>query len=500
MLGLFSFNAGSSGNVTLTYDGESGTASADAVKFVLVQGEAEGYSEIIIDNHDSEFTTNGSWLESGASDEYAESSLYSKTLGNSATWTPTLAEAGSYAVYVWYTGSNQYDRDTNADYTVNHAGGSKTIVIDQNQGSGEWVMLGLFSFNAGSSGNVTLSHDVESVRSTSADAVKFVQSGDVIHRGQIKDSLTGNGLENVKVTVDGSTTTSDENGFYTLYNLTISEETVVNFKKEGYLLGSTKIKLKPLSGTNTNYLEYPMHAHNDQWDYDSTGEITDAHIMIDTSVSYLDSNGKSYTGTNTAELTYLNIISDEGKAVFPGAFQGINSNGTMVQFDSYGLISISLKDSSRNTLSLADGETATLGFDNFSSLDKPDTLPLWYYDYEQGLWFEEGYAQLQEDGSYKGEVSHLGVWSLNKPLEDEPGIYSGHIFNEDGTPATDVRINAIGDNWIGTDLSTDEDGAFEIKVIPGKNFTLKAYNYKDKYEASYNGTIPAIASGEIIEI
>jgi hypothetical protein len=40
---------------------------------------------------------------------------------------------------------------------------------------------------------------------------------------------------------------------------------------------------------------------------------------------------------------------------------------------------------------------------------------------------------------------------------------------------------------------------FEIKVIPGSSFQLKAYNYKDKYGANYNGKIAAIASGEIME-
>jgi len=34
---------------------------------------------------------------------------------------------------------------------------------------------------------------------------------------------------------------------------------------------------------------------------------------------------------------------------------------------------------------------------------------------------------------------------------------------------------------------------------PGKSFKLKAYDYKNKYEASYNDSIAAIASGEIVE-
>ena len=171
----------------------------------------------------------------------------------------------------------------------------------------------------------------------------------------------------------------------------------------------------------------------------------------------------------------------------------------MVQFDSCGLISISLKDSKGNILSLADGETATLVFHAVSSWEGQSIVPLWYYDYEQGLWVEEGSAELQEDGTYKGEISHLGTWSLNRPIEGAPGIYTDRIVYSDGTPVKDLRIHAVGKNWISTDLSTDENGVFEIKVIPDSNFQLKAYNYIDKCEAVYDGTIQAIASGEIME-
>jgi len=184
---------------------------------------------------------------------------------------------------------------------------------------------------------------------------------------------------------------------------------------------------------------------------------------------------------------------------FPGAYKGISSNGVKVRFSSYGLISILLKDDQGNKLSLVESETGTLIFNNVSSLEKPDTLPLWYYNYKQGLWFEDGYAQLQEDGSYQGDISHLGTWSLNKALEEEAGIYRGRIVNKNGSPISDVRLQAIGNNWISTDLSIDENGVFEIEVIPGKSFQLSAYNYKDKYKAGYNNTISAVSSGDIVE-
>ncbi|PHS35328.1 MAG: hypothetical protein COB07_13210 [Sulfurovum sp.] len=361
-----------------------------------------------------------------------------------------------------------------------------------------FVMLVTIFTGCGGGGGSTGS-SYANINEGSSDTSTSTTAAKTVHEGQVKDSLTGNGLADVKVSIGESTATTDENGFYALSDLITSEEAIVNFEKEGYLIGSAQIKLKSLSGDNTNYLEYAMHAHNNQWEYESTGEIAGAHIMIAASVDYIDSEGNPYSGIISSELTLLDITSDEGKVVFPGAFKGINSNGTMVQFDSYGLISISLKDSNGNTLRLADGDTATFRFDAVSSLEKQNILPLWYYDYEQGLWLEEGYAELQEDGSYKGEVSHLGTWSVNRALEDEAGIYRGRIVDKDGSPMSDVRLYALGENWIGSDLSTNEDGMFEIKVIPGKSFKLKAYNYKDKYEASYNGTIDAIASGEIIE-
>ena len=179
-------------------------------------------------------------------------------------------------------------------------------------------------------------------------------------------------------------------------------------------------------------------------------------------------------------------------------YEGENINGDTVQFESYGLISLVPKDASGNTLNFTDSSTVALTFDAVASLDE-QIVPMWYYDNTQNKWIEEGYAQRQEDGTYRGEISHPGSWSLSKPLEAAPGIYRGRIVYEDGTPAQDVRIHAVGSNWSSSDLSTDENGLFEIEVVPGSSFQLVAYNYKDKYEAMYNSTIAAIASGDIVE-
>jgi len=64
--------------------------------------------------------------------------------------------------------------------------------------------------------------------------------------------------------------------------------------------------------------------------------------------------------------------------MFPGAFKGINNNGTLVQFETYVLISISLKDSQDNNLHFAEAGTGTVISKKVSSSEKPDMLLLWY--------------------------------------------------------------------------------------------------------------------------
>ena len=225
--------------------------------------------------------------------------------------------------------------------------------------------------------------------------------------------------------------------------------------------------------------------------------IDSDRISVNTS-SLIDIEDNIYSRTVSVELSIIDSTEKTFLKAFPGLFKGVDTNDETVQFISYGLINISIEDNKSNTLNLSKDDTATLVF-KVPSSEKAQTIPLWYYDHLQGLWIEEGYAELQEDGSYKGEVSHLGTWSLNQPITQDPGILRGRIIDIDGLPMSNIRIHAIGENWISSVLSTDADGNFELEVVPDSNFQLTAYNYEEKYSAIYAEEITGIASGEIIE-
>ena len=76
-------------------------------------------------------------------------------------------------------------------------------------------------------------------------------------------------------------------------------------------------------------------------------------------------------------------------------------------------------------------------------------------------------------------------------------IYTDRIIDTDDKAVTNLRVDAIGDNWIRTDLTTDKNGEFEIEVIPGEEFTLQVYHYDENYNAKYSGKISIDAAGEI---
>ncbi|MEA3372878.1 MAG: hypothetical protein U9Q62_04230 [Campylobacterota bacterium] len=334
--------------------------------------------------------------------------------------------------------------------------------------------------------------------------IPLCENGPASINGQVTDSKTSEGIANVVVSYGSCTASTDSEGYYTLSNVVTSERAVLNFSHQGYYRNSSIIQIDHyLEDTTTlspNYLEYAFDAFDAQSIYNTQEstiiDATNAATITLSAAEYRTAGGDNYIGDVIAEAAYLNVTTDIDREAFPGAYEGITSADSIVPFVSYGAIALELKDNNGNTLDFSGN--AILTFPSLG-LSEHNIIPLWFYDYNQGVWIEEGFAELQQDGTYKGEVSHIGTWSLNVPVENAPGTYLARIVYGDGTPVKDARVHTIGTNWIRTCLSTDADGMFQIEVIPESSFQLKAYNYKDKYEAVYDGTIPAIASGEIVE-
>jgi hypothetical protein len=90
---------------------------------------------------------------------------------NRAIWTPTLPSTRTYNVYArWHA---NYDRATNATFTVYHAGGTTAVQANQQLNNASWVLLGSFTMGPGQNHRVELSDIGDASKYVIADAVAF---------------------------------------------------------------------------------------------------------------------------------------------------------------------------------------------------------------------------------------------------------------------------------------------------------------------------------------
>ena len=142
-------------------------------------------AEIIVDNADPEFSTEGNWGTASWTGWmwYGIDLAYdrARSVGAVATFTPDIPASGQYEVFVWQPSCSRFCA-TNAPFTVNHADGSDTFLIDQSDTSlaGDWISLAVFTFNAGSSGTIVLNDDADG--RVLADAVRFLSAGPPVNQ------------------------------------------------------------------------------------------------------------------------------------------------------------------------------------------------------------------------------------------------------------------------------------------------------------------------------
>lgn len=152
----------------------SGTFWVRTAVAMLLAGPCWGHT-VVVDNADPGFSVVvETWPSASGSGQYGTDYRYRSTSGEPGTvmWEPTLPAAGEYEVSVWYR--HGYDRPDDAHYTVEHAGGTSDVFVDQSTLGSQWVPIGVFPFEAGNAGCVRLSSEAEPGKTIVADVVRFV--------------------------------------------------------------------------------------------------------------------------------------------------------------------------------------------------------------------------------------------------------------------------------------------------------------------------------------
>ncbi len=291
-------------------------------------------------------------------------------------------------------------------------------------------------------------------------------------QGQVHNILTGDLLNDATVTISGHSTHTTS-GRFILNNLPDTGNLVVKVSKNGFVTTSRRVTFTP--GSMTATVEVLVLPVTTDQQINASSLNTDVTVNVPNSVasvllpagSLIDPDtGAAPTGNVTAHLTPINPAANVN--AMPGDYTAIDTNGTEYIIESFGALSASFTDASGNELNLAPNTLATVRIPVSSRGNTtPQTIPLYYFDEDRGLWVQEGTATLDPTGSfYEGTVSHFTVWNADRLYESI--TITGCVENAAGNPVNHARVSMEGQDYNGSSHAfTNSQGIFTIQAKRG---------------------------------
>ena len=171
-IGRAEMHQGAGHNVRyLTEGSDYGYVIVDALRFVMVT------NDVIVDDADGapSVSVNGSnWkVSSYDSGKYGSSYYYNDRVSSPENWvqfTPDLPFDGVYQMHQIWHGSG---RATNVEELVVHADGTSAVYVNMNADGDRWNEVGMFTFDAGTNGNIRVTSNGAGDNYVIADAVWF---------------------------------------------------------------------------------------------------------------------------------------------------------------------------------------------------------------------------------------------------------------------------------------------------------------------------------------
>ncbi len=132
---------------------------------------------------------------------------------------------------------------------------------------------------------------------------------------------------------------------------------------------------------------------------------------------YKNLDGSSYLGEVHVFAKYLDPTNPATFEEMPGDLIGLDSEGSLNALATFGMLAVELENDNGEKIYLPEGKQATIKINVPEELRSvaPSVIPLWHFDEVNGIWLEEGEANLV-NGVYEGEVSHFSFWNCDYPL------------------------------------------------------------------------------------
>ena len=272
----------------------------------------------------------------------------------------------------------------------------------------------------------------------------------------------GNPVAAASVQYDFEEAITDDNGYYILENVKVSSKHAsLQIIKPGYFSGSRTFRT-PKAGTVFHRttlipLGAPLSFTG------GNGSVATNLVSINFPENSVkdELTGDLYTGN--VEV-YIKHIGTDAFSM-PGDLTSINESDELEILHSYGMVFVEMYAEDGRKLNIADGMTASMTYEIPGDLQSsaPETIKMWWFDYEAGVWTEGGEAT-REGSRWVGEVSHFSCWNFD--LNVPSVLVTGQIVQSNGGMSS-FYVTFLNDDGKGGRGSANADGSFSGRVEAG---------------------------------
>tara|TARA_R110002124_G_scaffold138749_3_gene302707 strand:- start:13516 stop:15372 length:1857 start_codon:yes stop_codon:yes gene_type:complete len=227
-----------------------------------------------------------------------------------------------------------------------------------------------------------------------------------------------NPIEGVTITIGNETATTDSNGIFIINDANVKERFgFVKAKKAGYINGSRAVV--PSNGTNKvtiMLLEATVIGTINSGNSETVTLGNGSSVSFDG--NFVKEDGSVYSGSVDVIMHHLDPADENMVMQMPGMLYAENEEGAERLLQTLGMLAVELIGTNGEDLNLPEGSTSEIKIPLDPSLMgiAPASIPLWYFDEDNGYWKEEGQATLQGN-MYVGTVAHFSFWNCDIPAE-----------------------------------------------------------------------------------
>ena len=271
----------------------------------------------------------------------------------------------------------------------------------------------------------------------------------------------GTALSDATVWLGDNSTSTDENGFFSLSGYANSKGAILKVELAGYFTNYHSIQ--PFENeTSRTRVQLMERIAPEQITASSGGSIDvngGGKVNFEAN-SFVDEDGTIYTGTVNIYTAYIDPTRPDLAQVMPGNLMALNTANELRLLESFGMINVEMEGEAGQALQINSPATIEVPVPASIRNNAPTEIPLWYFDEESGLWIEEGVAQLN-NGIYTGQVSHFTFWNCDVPSNFIE--LSGDIEAGTFSPEVTVRVTRINNGDFRT-ATTSDKGKFSGPV------------------------------------